>query len=115
MKQIKWAAFILALTLGVLWGFQSVEQEPRKVVDVFRGQINRSNIGEATLLGSITYDRNCLPVENGLTQCDAGVKTDEYGVINFNYTHNMREEPCLVAGNKVLMKIQKDRQTFVVR
>lgn len=115
MKNMRWQVFILALGLITLWGFKAEAQNPKDIVDVFSGRINKSDITQIALHGRITYDRNCLPVEGGLTRCDAGIKTSQYGVINFNYTHNMREEPCLIDGDKVLLKVKKDQQAWVIR
>lgn len=115
MKHIKWSTLLFVLALSPLLGFRAAGPEVEDIVDIFNGTINQPDLEQVTLLGSITYDRNCIPVDGGLTQCDAGVKTEEYGVINFNYTHNMSEEPCLIDGNKVLLKVRKDQQASVVR
>jgi hypothetical protein len=115
MRNFKWSILFFVSVLFSLTAFQAVGQNIQDNVNIFSGQINQPNLESVVLYGGITYDRNCIPVEGGLTRCDAGVKTNDYGVINFNYTHNMREEPCLMPGNKVLLKVQDSRNAYVIR
>ena len=72
--------------------------------DVFTGKITNLNLEPITLEGKGVYDRSCNPVENGLSQCDAGIQTEK-GLLNFNYKHNMALQPCLDKGQKLSVEI----------
>lgn len=73
--------------------------------DVFLGQISNVKVEPGTVQGMGVYDRSCKMESGGLTSCDAGIKTKEYGVLNFKYTHNMQEKPCLAQNDLVTVKI----------
>jgi len=73
--------------------------------DLFNGNITNLKTSPGNLTGIGVYDHTCKDVGNGLTKCDAGIKTKEYGVLNFNYVHNMAIEPCIVSGDKLKVEI----------
>lgn len=62
-------------------------------LNVFEGKITNTKVSPGKITGLTTYDSNC--VGSQLTQCDAGIKTAEYGVLNFHYQHDMAVQPCL--------------------
>lgn len=117
MKISKMSFLVLIASIIPLLGFQHLENPDNAIVDIFKGEINTSEISETVLFGEISYDKNCIGIGNGLTRCDAGFKTNNYGVINFNYTHKMMEKSCLVPGQKVMMKIQDDQNkgVYIIR
>ena len=116
MKKMIWAAVLLILVAVSAMAFLKKDPESREMVEVFEGKIiNHQNLKGAILLANITYDRNCKSVGKGLLHCDAGIKTEKYGVINFDYTHNMKKHPCLIPGDKVLLKVKADQKAFVIR
>ncbi|KXB00710.1 hypothetical protein AKJ41_03800 [candidate division MSBL1 archaeon SCGC-AAA259O05] len=45
--------------------------------------------------GEVAYDRNCRDVGGGLTGCNAGIRTQEFGLVDFYYEHDMDAKPCL--------------------
>lgn len=115
-----WVVLLVAVSLFALLGLQVSDSETielQDIADVFSGQINVPDIGEPVLLGKIIYDRNCTAAGNGLTKCDAGFEAQDFGVINFNYTHDMSKKSCLLSGQKVMMKIKKDnnKEAYIIR
>lgn len=73
--------------------------------DLFEGKITNKNVQPTKLLGVGVYDRNCVAIGNGLTNCHAGIKTDKYGVLDFNYEHDMARKPCINPNEKVVVEI----------
>ncbi len=61
--------------------------------NIFEGKITSPKVSPGKLEGVTTYDANC--VGNEITQCDSGIMTVEYGVLNFHYSHKMEIQPCL--------------------
>ena len=115
MKKMIWAAVLLVLVAVSAMAFLKKGPESRDVAEVFEGKINHPDLKGAILLADITYDRNCKSVGKDLLHCDAGVKTEKYGVINFDYTHNMKKHPCLIPGDKVLLKVKAGQKAYVIR
>lgn len=72
---------LIILLLGILV-FSGRKQTDNVKEDVFEGVITNMNLEPRVFDGIGVYDRSCNPVENGLTQCDAGIKT-EAGLLNF--------------------------------
>lgn len=63
-------------------------------LNIFMGKItDGKNLVPGTVEGFTTYDANCIG--NDVTQCDAGIRTKEFGVLNFHYSHRMAVQPCL--------------------
>lgn len=77
--------------------------------DTFTGQISSPQVNPGTYKGMGIYDRSCKMGGNGLTSCDAGITTEEFGTLNFKYTHNMQEQPC-IAPNDVLVVTILDKE-----
>ncbi len=73
--------------------------------DTFKGKITNMVVEPGELKGMGTYDKSCQMLGNGLTGCDAGIKTEKYGVLNFKYQHNMQQQPCLAPNDVVVVKI----------
>lgn len=73
--------------------------------DLFEGKITNKNVVAGRIVGVGEYDRNCVSVGDGLTNCHAGIKTSKYGVLDFNYVHDMAKKPCIAPGNKVVVDI----------
>ncbi len=69
--------------------------------DIFTGKINNIAVQPGAVQGMGVYDKSCKMAGNGLTACDAGIQTKEYGVLNFQYQHNMQQVPC-IAPNDIL-------------
>ena len=62
--------------------------------DILEGKITNIQVSPGIVEGVSAYDRNCVGTHM-LTECDGGIRTEEYGVLNFHYSHNMMEEPCI--------------------
>jgi|SRR3989344_3940819 len=75
-------------------------------LNVFQGRITNAKVSVGRLEGTTTYDANCLGTQTQ-TECDAGIRTAEYGELNFHYTHNMATQPCLhmFGAEKVIVEI----------
>ena len=73
--------------------------------DLFSGTITNIKTIPGNLSGLGVYDKTCKKIEKELTKCDAGIKTKEYGILNFNYVHNMKLEPCIDSGDKLKVEI----------
>jgi len=71
----------------------------------FAGNVTTEGIPVGTYNGTGVYDHNCLPIGNGIYSCDAGIKTAEYGTIDFAYKHDMMMKPCLGPGQTVVVKV----------
>ncbi len=84
-------------------------------VDLFNGTITNLKISLGNISGVGVYDKTCKSIGNGLTECNAGIKTEKYGVLNFNYVHNMAVEPCIVSGDKLQIEIFKNGTARVWR
>ena len=83
--------------------------------NLFKGEITNRNVLSGVVRGVGVYDRSCVPVEDGLTQCDAGILTKEYDVLNFNYTHNMATEPCIAPNELLTLEITSETGEAVVK
>ena len=94
---------LIILLLGILV-FSGRKQTGDVKEDVFEGVITNTNLEPRVLDGIGVYDRSCNPVENGLTQCDAGIKTEE-GLLNFKYKHDMHAQGCLDQGQKLKVEV----------
>lgn len=62
-------------------------------LNVFEGKITNVKVSPGRIEGTSAYDRNC--VGEPITECDGGIKTAEYGVLNFHYRHDMALQPCI--------------------
>lgn len=81
----------------------------------FVGSIATNSIPPGTYNGIGIYDHNCLPIGNGLYSCDAGIKTAQYGTIDFDYQHNMMIKPCIGPGDNVVITIYSNGTATVKR
>lgn len=91
---------------GVTSSASAVESHhPAAVSSVFEGAITNKKVTPGKITGLGAYDRNCVAIGNGLTDCHAGINTNEYGVLDFNYQHNMDKDPCIVPGDNVVVEI----------
>lgn len=72
---------------------------------LFQGSITNKNVEPMKLMGIGEYDRNCVSVARGLTNCHGGIKTAKYGVLDFNYVHDMAKEPCIAPGQELVVTI----------
>lgn len=77
--------------------------------DIFTGKISNVAVKPGTIKGIGLYDRSCKMMSNGLTACDAGIQTEEYGSLNFKYQHNMQQQPCLAPNDIVMVQILDER------
>lgn len=82
--------------------------------DVFNGIITNTNLQPQVLDGEGVYDRSCNPVEDGLTQCDAGIQTEK-GLLNFNYKHSMHAQACIAEGDKLEVQVLENNKATVRR
>lgn len=71
------------------------------------GSTERIQVGEGVYAGVVTYDRSCIPIGDGRTACDAGIRTDELGERNFHYEHDMQVKPCLTPPETVLLVVSE--------
>ncbi len=94
---------VLSLLIGL-----SILSSPVRAEEVFEGVITTPGIGLGRFKGMGVYDMNCRPVGRGLTNCDGGIKTEEYGILNFNYTHNMGTAPCINRGDLLEVEVLND-------
>ena len=84
--------------------------------DIFEGVITNNDLPlGVVVLGVGVYDRSCMPVPGGLTQCDGGILTEEYGVLNFNYTHNMHTEPCIGPNENFIVETVNNENKAIVK
>ncbi len=93
--------FFTALSLLILFSIPSSLYG----AEVFEGVITAPAVKPGRFKGMGIYDMNCRPVEGGLLNCDGGIRTKEYGLINFNYTHDMRALPCINLGDRVEVEV----------
>lgn len=85
-------------------------------LNVFEGRITNAKVSPGRIEGVTTYDANC--VGSQITECDSGIKTKEYGVVNFHYSHSMEIQPCLhmFGPEKVIVDIlNSDGDTKITR
>ena len=61
--------------------------------DFLEGTITNIEVSPGKFEGISTYDRNC--VGQPITECDGGINTEEYGELNFHYSHDMSVQPCI--------------------
>ena len=104
---------ISIISKGKVTGQTIYPTEPRG--DVFEGVITNMKVSPGTLNGAGVYDKSCISIGNGLTKCDAGIKTDEYGILNFNYIHNMGIKPCIAPGDKLSIKVTNSDGSAIVQ
>src|SRR3990172_126422 len=94
------AASILLVGVGIagITGFSSGNPTGNIILPsgeaTFEGTITNVEVSPGIIEGVSAYDRNCVGTHM-LTECDGGISTKEYGVLNFHYSHNMMEEPCI--------------------
>gem|GEM_PF-2292567 len=116
MNYKKTAAFVIALALfgsvyatwiaGAVKG--TPDETPANLIangDLFEGKITNKNVEPMKLEGVGVYDRSCISIGGGLTDCHGGIKTEKYGVIDFNYQHDMARKPCIKPNDKVVVTI----------
>jgi len=96
---------IVLLAVSSILGIQSTGQTIARPRDLFRGVITNVKVSPSNLSGAGVYDNNCVDIGNGLTECDGGIKTDTYGVLNFHYKHNMATQPCISPGDGLRIEI----------
>ena len=105
---------IIVILLGVMtfFGYKLytpqtgyVSYEPPSDLTVFEGKITNVKVSPGRVEGTSVYDRNC--VGSPITECDGGIKTAEYGVLNFHYFHDMAIQPCIheMGTEKVIVEI----------
>ncbi len=117
---MKTGTFILILAIVLLVGLMIIGKfRTGNVVspiakDVFEGKITNMNLEPEIFDGEGVYDRTCKMIENGLSQCDAGIQTEK-GLLNFNYKHDMNAQRCLDAGQKLKVEVLANNQARVTR
>ncbi|MBI2547296.1 MAG: hypothetical protein HYW23_02510 [Candidatus Aenigmarchaeota archaeon] len=93
---------IVALLLGVVAfiGYNLyapktgyVGYTPPQDLNVFTGKITNAKVAPGRIEGTSAYDRNCIG--DSVTECDGGILTKEYGLVNFHYFHEMAVQPCI--------------------
>lgn len=104
---------LVSIFLFFYLSFSKNSSSPKR--DLFSGVITNIETSPGNLSGIGVYDRTCKRIGNGLTRCDAGIKTKEYGVLNFNYIHDMAVKPCIVSGDKLKVEILDSNGTADVR
>ena len=93
---------LVILLVGMIVAFVGIPIKERATGNVilptgkatFEGKITNVKVSPGIIEGTSAYDRNCIGTHMW-TECDGGIETKEYGVLNFHYTHNMMEEPCI--------------------
>lgn len=83
--------------------------------DTFDGRvISPANFQNRTE-GIVQADKDCNPVEGGLTSCKAEIETPDLGLLVFAYAHDMNRQQCLAKGQKVTVESAGDGKARVVR
>lgn len=82
-------------------------------VDYFRGTILNQDF-QGKLSGVVRADTNCTPTGVSNLTCTAIIDT-EVGTLQFKYTHNMAQEPCLTTNDKVTLEYRGSGITQVTR
>src|SRR3990172_4834841 len=72
-------------------------------IDVFEGYITTENVTPGKFSGVGIFDKDCISLgKTGLTQCQAGIETKEYGLLNFGpYIHYMEKVGCIGPGDQL--------------
>lgn len=73
--------------------------------ETLEGVITTPGVKPGIYNGLGVYDMNCKGIGGGLTSCDGGIKTEEYGVVNLSYIHNMSAVPCINYGDRLRLEI----------
>ncbi len=113
-----WSIGIVVLLLGIVSFFGYRIYAPKTGytsysvptdLNVFEGKITNVKISSGKVEGTSVYDRNC--VGSPITECDGGVRTAEYGVLNFHYKHDMAIQPCIhmFGPEKMIVEILDDK------
>ncbi|MBI2548188.1 hypothetical protein HYW21_02455 [Candidatus Woesearchaeota archaeon] len=112
MKKLYIVSLVLVLMVGSLIFFaarnttgSAVRSTSAARGDTFVGRISNVAVQAGTLSGMGVYDRSCKMGTDGLTSCDAGIETKEYGLLNFKYRHDMTRQPCLAPNDLVEVRI----------
>ena len=116
---MKKSGLIMIIALVVLFGILIISMAGKPTGsaltgDVFNGIITNMDLQPQILDGEGVYDRSCNPVENGLTQCDAGIQTEK-GLLNFNYKHSMHAQACIAEGDKLEVQVLENNKVTVRR
>mgnify|MGYP001603034083 FL=1 len=116
MKTTNLIMIIVIISLVILGfvGLNKKQTENAINQNVFEGVITNMNIEPSVLDGTGVYDKTCKMIENGLSQCDAGIQTEK-GLLNFNYKHNMNLQGCIDSGQKLKVEILADNKARVTR
>ena len=117
MKSGSIIIIILVIALIGLFAYSSLRATGNSVKvdrDVFEGIITNMNLEPSILEGVGVYDRTCKMIENGLSQCDAGIQTEK-GLLNFNYKHNMAVQGCIDQGQNLKVEILEGNKARMTR
>ena len=106
---------IIILSLIFVLYLGNEKNSPVSKIDLFKGNITNLKTVPGNVSGVGVYDKTCKSIGDGLTMCNAGIKTEKYGVLNFNYVHNMAIEPCIVSGDKLQIEILDSKGTARVK
>lgn len=123
MKKIYVALVVLVLMGGSLIFFaarntSTTGNAVRSTVargDTFTGKISNVAVAAGTVSGMGVYDRSCKMGTDGLTSCDAGIQTEEYGLLNFKYRHDMSRQPCIAPNDLLEVRILDDQGNVEVQ
>ncbi len=105
---------IIILSLILMPYLNNEKNSHLRRADLFEGKITNIKTFPGNLSGIGIYDKTCKKIGNELTRCDAGIKTKKYGVLNFNYIHNMEIKPCITSGNELYIDILDSNGTAKV-
>ena len=108
------AIILIIALIGLIVIAQFKTGNSVKEDNVFEGVITNMNLEPQILDGEGVYDKSCNPIENGLSQCDAGIQTEK-GLLNFNYKHDMHAQPCLDKGQTLKVEILEGGKAIVRR
>lgn len=78
---------------------------PKPNVSEFDGKITNMSVPIGIYSGIGEYDTNCTMGDNGMITCDAGITLENFGVLNFHYTHDMSKDKCIDYGQKLNVEI----------
>lgn len=109
-------AFLVASPPTSHSGAQSTASvaQPARGEDAFYGNVgNVPFTGQTT--GVVKADTNCKPVQNGLTNCVGIIIAADGTELHFDYTHDMSNQACLAAGDRVVIMLLGDGTVKVAR
>ncbi len=101
------------VSIGIIIGAFSLllfflPSTPKIGVSEFNGKITNMSVPIGTYSGIGEYDTNCTMGNNGMITCDAGIVLENFGILNFHYTHDMSKDQCIDKNQKLKVEVLDD-------